>query len=219
MMPWCIRYLKRLLGKDASISMENIGRVLTYWCLINTYLWWMTALFKFKILLWSIDDEVKNVVEMPTMEAYRMAMKSLERWVQKNMDPEKTRVFFTSMSPVHGKNIFARSTDWGGDRGGSCYNQTTLSEDPNYKGSDSTDDIMQIIGEVFNKSKVPITFLNIIQLSSYRKDAHTSKQRSRLSPEQLANPIRYDCVHWCLPGLLDTWNELLFAKLFYPLTL
>ncbi|KAM1595223.1 hypothetical protein PS2_001504 [Malus domestica] len=183
----------------------------------NTYLWWMTALFKFKILLWSIDDEVKNVVEMPTMEAYRMAMKSLERWVQKNMDPEKTRVFFTSMSPVHGK-----STDWGGDRGGSCYNQTTLSEDPNYKGSDSTDDIMQIIGEVFNKSKVPITFLNITQLSSYRKDAHTSiykKQRSRLSPEQLANPIRYDCVHWCLPGLQDTWNELLFAKLFYPLTL
>ncbi|TQD91506.1 hypothetical protein C1H46_022904 [Malus baccata] len=59
----------------------------------------MTALFK----LGSIDDKVKNVVEMPTMEAYRMAMKRLERWVQKNMDPEKTRVFFTSMSPVHGK--------------------------------------------------------------------------------------------------------------------
>lgn len=79
---------------------------------------------------------------------------------------------------------------------------------------------MQVIGEVFSKSKRPITFLNITQLSSYRKDAHTSiykKQWSPLTPEQLANPSSYaDCVHWCLPGLQDTWNELLFAKLFYP---
>ncbi|CAK9160625.1 unnamed protein product [Ilex paraguariensis] len=38
-----------------------------------------------------------------------------------------------------------------------------------------------------------------------------------IDPEQIANPVSYaDCVHWCLPGLQDTWNELLFAKLFYP---
>lgn len=79
---------------------------------------------------------------------------------------------------LNDRNIFARSTEWGGDRGGSYYNQTTLSEDPNYKGSDSTNDIMQIIGEVFNKSKVPITFLNITQLSSYRKDAHINLQEA-----------------------------------------
>jgi hypothetical protein len=23
-----------------------------------------------------------------------------------------------------------------------------------------------------------------------------------------------DCVHWCLPGVPDTWNELLYALLF-----
>ncbi|KAJ3676081.1 hypothetical protein LUZ60_003493 [Juncus effusus] len=67
--------------------------------------------------------------------------------------------------------------------------------------------------------KISVTFLNITQLSSYRKDAHTSiykKQWSLLTPEQLANPVSYaDCVHWCLPGLQETWNELLFVKLFY----
>lgn len=113
-----------------------------------------------------------------------------------------------------------RSIDWGDEEGGNCYNETSLIDDPNYWGSDCRKSIMEVIGEVFSKSKVPITFLNITQLSSYRRDAHTSiykKQWSPLTPEQLANPVSYaDCVHWCLPGLQDTWNELLFAKLFYP---
>lgn len=49
----------------------------------------------------SFDDKVKDIVEVSTEEAYRMAMKSLLRWIKKNMDPKKTRVFFSSMSPSH----------------------------------------------------------------------------------------------------------------------
>ncbi|XP_054789065.1 protein trichome birefringence-like 33 [Prosopis cineraria] len=180
----------------------------------NTYLWWMTGL-KMKILLGSFDDEAKEIVEVPTEDAYRMAMKSMLRWVRLNMDPKKTRVFFTSMSPSHGKSI-----DWGGREGGNCYNETRMIENATYWGSDCRKSIMQVIGEVLRRTRVPITFLNITQLSSYRKDAHTSiykKQWSPLTAEQLANPVSYaDCVHWCLPGLQDTWNHLLFAKLFYP---
>lgn len=51
----------------------------------------------------SFDDEVKDVVVLPTEDAYRMAMKSMLRWIEKNMDSKKTRVFFTSMSPTHEK--------------------------------------------------------------------------------------------------------------------
>lgn len=180
----------------------------------NTYVWWMTGL-TFKILQGSFEDEVKHMVDVSTEDAYRMALKSMKRWVKRNMDPNKTRVFFTSMSPSHGKAI-----DWGGDPEGNCYNETELIETPNYWGSDTRKSIMQVLGEELGRPKVPITFLNITQLSSYRKDAHTSiykKQWGRLTPEQLANPRSYaDCTHWCLPGLQDTWNELLFAKLFYP---
>ncbi|KAF8397202.1 hypothetical protein HHK36_016109 [Tetracentron sinense] len=180
----------------------------------NSYLWWITGM-KMKILRGSFQDETKDIVEIETEDAYRMAMKSMVKWVQKKMDPEKTRIFFTSMSPSHGKSM-----DWGGDSDGNCYNQTTPIEDPTYWGSGSQKSIMQVIGDVFSKSKAPITFLNITQLSEYRKDAHTSiykKQWNPLTPEQLANPVSYaDCVHWCLPGLQDTWNELLYTKLFYP---
>ena len=48
-------------------------------------------------------DKDKDVVVMRTEDAYRMAMKSMLRWVKKNMDPNKTRVFFTTMSPTHEK--------------------------------------------------------------------------------------------------------------------
>ncbi|WOL18431.1 protein trichome birefringence-like 33 isoform X1 [Canna indica] len=186
----------------------------------NTYLWWMTGL-TIKILQGqgSFDDQIvrkDNIVRPKIEDAYRMAMRSMLEWVDKNMDPKKTRVFFTSMSPYHDK-----SEDWGGKAGGNCHNETSIIEDARYWGADCRKSIMRVIKEVlFGESKMPITFLNITQLSGYRKDAHTSiykKQWSPLTPEQIANPVSYaDCVHWCLPGLQDTWNELLFAKLFYP---
>ncbi|KAG2285237.1 hypothetical protein Bca52824_044841 [Brassica carinata] len=180
----------------------------------NSYLWWMTGL-KMNILQGSFEDKEKVIVEVSTEDAYRMGMKSMLRWVKNNMDRKKTRVFFTTMSPTHAKGI-----DWGGEPGQNCYNQTAPIEDPNYWGSDCRKSIMKVIGEVLRRSKTPITLLNITQMSNYRKDAHTSiykKQWSPLTAEQLENPTSYaDCVHWCLPGLQDTWNELLFAKLFYP---
>ena len=113
------------------------------------------------------------------------------------------------------------SINWGGEPDGNCYNETTPIKDPEYSWAlDSHESIMNIIDEEFSRTRVPISFLNITQLSSYRKDMHTQiykQQWSPPTPEQLANPKSYaDCVHWCLPGLQDTWNELLFAKLFYP---
>ncbi|CAN1255284.1 Protein trichome birefringence-like 33 [Linum perenne] len=182
----------------------------------NTYLWWMTGVDMKVLQGGSFDDEGKEIVEVKTEDGYRMAMRSMLRWVRKNMDVKTGRVFFTSMSPTHGN-----SGEWGGEEGGNCYNETSpIMDNATYWGSDSKMSIMKVIGEEFRKSKFPVMFLNITQLSNYRKDAHTSiykKQWSPLTAEQVANPASYsDCVHWCLPGLQDTWNELLFAKLFYP---
>lgn len=40
---------------------------------------------------------------VPTVEAYRMAIRAMLGWIEKNMDLKKTRVFFSSMSPSHEK--------------------------------------------------------------------------------------------------------------------
>uniref|UniRef100_A0A1J3EBV4 Protein trichome birefringence-like 32 n=2 Tax=Noccaea caerulescens TaxID=107243 RepID=A0A1J3EBV4_NOCCA len=87
-------------------SIEKHGR---HWrgadvIVFNTYLWWRTG-FKMKILEGSFKDEKKRIVEMESEDAYRMALKTMVKWVKKNMDPVKTRVFFATMSPTHYKSV------------------------------------------------------------------------------------------------------------------
>lgn len=75
-----------------------------------------------------------------------------------------------------------------------------------------------IAANVTKSMKVPLHFLNITTLSEYRKDAHTSvytiRQGKMLTAEQQADPATFaDCIHWCLPGLPDTWNEFIYARI------
>ncbi|EPS67561.1 hypothetical protein M569_07214, partial [Genlisea aurea] len=203
---------------DKIVRRGSINKHGKYWkgvdiLVFNTYTWWVRLRGRsFRVLTrGSFEGQHREFVKMTTEEAYGMAIKTMMRWIVKNMDPNKTRVFFTSMSPLHDKSI-----DWGGVVNGNCYNETEMIEDSKYWGSDCRKSIMRVIERVLSKSTYPITFLNITQLSSYRKDAHSSiykRQWSPLTPYQLANPASYaDCIHWCLPGIQDTWNQLLFAK-------
>lgn len=63
--------------------------------------------------------------------------------------------------------------------------------------------------------------LNITQLSEYRKDAHPAMNRKFWDPikdeEFMFRPnySRADCIHWCLPGVPDVWNQLLYSYLLY----
>lgn len=54
-----------------------------------------------------------------------------------------------------------------------------------------------------------VQFLNITYLTEIRKDGHPSKFREPGTPPLASQ----DCSHWCLPGIPDTWNELLYAHL------
>jgi hypothetical protein len=44
-----------------------------------------------------------------------------------------------------------------------------------------------------------------------RADAHPSKFRG-CTPEKYFT-VYHDCVHWCLPGAIDTWNDMLLHML------
>lgn len=54
-----------------------------------------------------------------------------------------------------------------------------------------------------------VQFLNITYLTEFRKDSHPSLHRE----SGTAADAPQDCSHWCLPGVPDTWNELLYAYL------
>lgn len=116
------------------------------------------------------------------------------------------------VKPVASMNL--RSREWESGSEGNCYDEKTPIELESYWGSGSDQPTMRIVENVVEKLSSEVTVLNITQLSEYRKDGHPSIYRKfweELSPQQLSNPASYsDCIHWCLPGVPDVWNELLF---------
>ena len=63
--------------------------------------------------------------------------------------------------------------------------------------------ISDIIIKVSKKMRVPITVLHVTPMGAFRSDAHVGTWGD--------NPSVPDCSHWCLPGVPDPWNEVLFS--------
>lgn len=112
----------------------------------------------------------------------------------------------------------SRSWEWdSAGKEGNCYGEKAPIEKEGYWGTGSDLSTMRMVDDVLNKLGSKVSVLNITQLSEYRKDGHPSTYRKFweiFSQKQLANPTSYaDCIHWCLPGVPDTWNELLYQHL------
>lgn len=111
--------------------------------------------------------------------------------------------------------FFFRSWEWKHGSDENCFNESYPIQG-SYWGTGSNLEIMKIVHDALQELKINVTLLNITQLSEYRKDAHTSVYGERkgklLTKEQRANPKSFaDCIHWCLPGVPDSWNEILYA--------
>lgn len=50
---------------------------------------------------------------------------------------------------------------------------------------------------------VPVTLLHVTPMGSFRSDAHVGTWSD--------TPLVPDCSHWCVPGVPDMWNEILFS--------
>lgn len=147
--------------------------------------------------------------DMDRMVAFQRGMTTWANWVDLNVDPAKTRVFFQSMSPTH-----YSSKEWPNPVSKNCYGETVP-----LAGLNSTAQPMgqeQVTKTVLQAMKSPVRLLDITALSALRKDAHPSVYSGDFSPAQRGNPAgSADCSHWCLPGLPDTWNQLFYTLLFY----
>ncbi|KAG6393553.1 hypothetical protein SASPL_147797 [Salvia splendens] len=175
--------------------------------IFNTYIWWMNTP-TMKILRGSFDQNSTEYDQVERPAAYRSVLDTWSQWIDENVDPNRTKVFFMSMS-----------MDWGNAEGVKCAKETAPVVDTAAALDVGTDRrLFAAVAEVTGAMRVPVSFLNITRLSEYRKDAHTAvhtiRQGKILTAEQKADPAAFaDCIHWCLPGLPDTWNELLYARI------
>ncbi|PKU86151.1 hypothetical protein MA16_Dca001982 [Dendrobium catenatum] len=96
------------------------------------------------------------------------------------------------------------------DTGGSCDKETIPSTKEKKLRAEPWSN--GVITEVMKKEgeNKKVRFLNITYLTEQRSDGHPSKYMEK--PTRAVDAIQ-DCSHWCLPGVPDAWNEILWAHL------
>ncbi|XP_009788192.1 protein trichome birefringence-like 13 [Nicotiana tabacum] len=131
-----------------------------------------------------------------------MVLKHMISYVEKRMRPSTT-VFMRTQSPRH-----FEGGDW--DQGGSCQRSEPLSsqevEELFSLKNNGTNVEVRLVNQHLYKAFEGTRFhkLDISHMSEFRADAH---------PSTAGGKKHDDCMHWCLPGLTDTWNDLFVAYL------
>jgi hypothetical protein len=139
-------------------------------------------------------NEDKKTAEIAN--AKNLAIYSVVKWLDLQLvSHPRLKVFFRTLSPRHFFN-----GDW--NTGGSCDNTIPLSNGSDVSQEGASDPVIE---GALNGTKIKI--LDITPLSQLRDEAHMSRYTLRGTLNSS------DCLHWCLPGIPDTWNELLVAQI------
>ncbi|KAK9136690.1 hypothetical protein Sjap_007284 [Stephania japonica] len=165
----------------------------------NTAHWWSHFKTKSGVNYYQEGNQVHPHLDVST--AFRKALITWASWVDKHINPTKTQVFFRSSAPSH-----FRGGQW--NSGGHCKEGVQPLNDSSHV---SYPERNLIVEEVLKHMRTPVTLLNITSLSEYRIDGHPSIYGKR--PGRMPSSTVQDCSHWCLPGVPDTWNELLYFYL------
>ncbi|KAM6590519.1 protein trichome birefringence-like 14 [Cannabis sativa] len=128
--------------------------------------------------------------------AKNFTVHSIARWVDSQLPSHPNlKAFFRTISPRHFSN-----GDW--NTGGSCDNTSPLSGGSEVVNDGSKDPIVEDAVKGTN-----VKLLDITALSELRDEGHISRYSIR------GTTGINDCLHWCLPGIPDAWNELLIAQI------
>lgn len=153
----------------------------------------------------------QNYTEIGFYDVYRKAIKTTLDAIIERKGPigKEMDVIVTTFSPAHFEG------EW--DKFGAC--PKTKPYKPEEKKLEGMDEEMRkveleeikIAKEKAKKfGNLRLEVVDITKLSLLRPDGHPGPY---LYPFPFANGIsdrvQNDCVHWCLPGPIDTWNEIM----------
>ncbi|KAK6133717.1 hypothetical protein DH2020_032627 [Rehmannia glutinosa] len=156
----------------------------------------------------------ENCTEIGFFDVFGKALKTAFLSVidRKALDKNAISVFLTTFSPAHFEG------EW--DKFGACAKTRPYKESEMIL--DGAIEEMRRIGVVelkeakirakgFGNNNVRFEGLDITKLALLRPDGHPGPYMNAFPfANGISERVQNDCVHWCLPGPIDTWNEILF---------
>ncbi|OAY54664.1 protein trichome birefringence-like 42 [Manihot esculenta] len=167
--------------------------------IFNTYHWWF---HKGRYQNWNYFQVGDKLLEdMDRLEALKIALTTWARWVDNNIDPSATSVFYQGVAVPH-----QNAKEWNdpNPKARGCMRQTEPVKGSTYPGPNHQGEAA--VKEIISNMTSPAYLLDITLLTQLRKDGHPSIYAG-------SGTKFSDCSHWCLAGVPDTWNQLLYAAL------
>ncbi|KAL7147112.1 hypothetical protein ABFS83_06G086600 [Erythranthe nasuta] len=207
---WAPMLVELRRGQDGKriLHLDSIEENAKYWRGVDSLVfdsahWWTHS---DRWSSWDYVMEGSNIyTNINPRIAYEKGLTTWAKWIDLNLDPRSTRVFFRTMSPRHNR-----------ENGWKCYNQREPLE---YFSRVQVPEQSVILRKVLRGMEFPVSVEDITVISALRKDGHPSvygnigaNNNSSGEKKQLKDR-NSDCSHWCLPGVPDTWNEILNAML------
>ncbi|CAK9136942.1 unnamed protein product [Ilex paraguariensis] len=199
---------------DIDVPSEDWAGIINFYDVLvfNTGHWWGYDKFPKETPLVFYKAGKPILPPLGMLDGLKVVLDNMVAYIQKEF-PKKTIKFWRLQSPRH-----FYGGEW--NQNGSCLLNEPLEEhqldlwfDPSNNGvNKEARQLNSVIEEALRDTDIKI--LDLTHLSEFRADAHPAIW---LGKKDAVAEWGQDCMHWCLPGVPDTWVDILSQFIRYSL--